>query len=307
VDLAIVPRRIPYPLDSTIPSGAAPSDLNLPDVHAILACVEHTVSAGSKGFNHNRDHAFAKLNELLKCPLNLHAIALGVHGKDMALWYGDRSGVIEVKLVAHAAFIHAALVGLAHLPFERDPCVTIFRIRPFRAYKITLGTEIFYGLYGKHNSALYIADGINSRGTLVLAGIRDGPLVGTDHVVAFNVAAAEDRFAIKFSHPSVPWDVNLSLDGSTHSPEWNLEWQALQKLMQFKIPHTPRLVAHDEHSITTKQAREAASLKSERYRIRMILVTQPLADSTLRKEIKKGNQLDLHQLVCVLNDVVEGS
>ena len=73
--------------------------------------------------------------------------------------------------------------------------------------------------------------------------------------------------------------------------------------MDFTIPNTPRLVAHDEHSITTKQAREAAGLRSDRYRVRTILVTQPLADGTLRKETKK---IGLLQLVCVLKDVVNG-
>ena len=51
---------------------------------------------------------------------------------------------------------------------------------------------------------------------------------------------------------------------------------------------------------------KAAGLKSDRYQIRMILVTQPLADSTLRKEVKKGLEIDLHLLVCVLKDVVNG-
>ena len=64
----------------------------------------------------------------------------------------------------------------------------IYRILPSRAYKITLREEIYYGLYGKDDSVLYIADGTNSRGTLVLAGIRDGPLVETDHVAAFDAA-----------------------------------------------------------------------------------------------------------------------
>ena len=305
MDLAIVPRKIPFSVDNTIPSGSPPSDGNLPDVHAILACIEHTVSTGTKGLTHNRDHAYAKLNELLKCPLNLRAIVLGIHGKEMVIWYGDRSGVIEVRLAANAFYILAALVGLANLPFKRDPCVDIYRILPSRAYKITLREGIYYGLYGKDDSALYIADGINSRGTLVLAGIRDGPLVETDHVAAFDTATDEDRVAIKFTHPSIPWDVNLSLDG-THALDWTLEWEALQILTQFNVPHTPRLVAHDEHSITTKQAREAASLRSDRYRIRTILVTQPLADSTLRKEIKRGLEIELHLLVRVLKDVVDG-
>ena len=256
---------------------------------------------------HNRDHAYAKLNELLKCPLNLRSIVLGVHGKDIAIWYGDRSGVIEVELAANASYILAALVGLANLPFKRDPCVDIYRILPSRAYKITLREEIYYGLYGKDDSALYIADGINSRGTIVLAGIRDGPLVETDHVAAFNAATDEDRVVIKFTHQSIPWDVNLSLDESTHSPDWTLEWEALESLTKFDIPHTPRLVTHDEHSITTKQVREAADLTSERYRIRTILVTQPLAASTLQKEIKKGIQMDLRLLVSILKDVVEGT
>jgi hypothetical protein len=243
VDLAIVPRKIPFSANNAIPSGSPPSDCNLPDVHAILACVEHTVSTGSKGFTRNRNHAYAKLDELLKCPLNLRSIVLGVHGKDMAIWYGDRS-----ELAANASCILAALVGLANLPFKRDPCVEIYRILPSRAYKITLGEKIYYGLYGKEDSVLYIADGINSRGTLVFARIRDGPLVETDHVAAFDTATDADRFVIKFSHPSIPWDVNLSLDGSTHSPDWTLEWEALQILTKSTIPHTLRLVAHDEPS-----------------------------------------------------------
>jgi hypothetical protein len=265
VDLAIVPRKIPFPLDSITLSDLPPSDRNLPDVHAILACVEHTVSTGSKGFTHNWDHAYAKLNELLKCPLNLRSIVLGVHGKDMTILYGDRSGVIKIELAANASYILAALVGLANLPFKRDPCVNIYWIHPSRAYKIILHEEIYYGLYGKDDSVLYVTDGINSRGTLVLAGIREGPLVETNHIAAFDAATDADRVVIKFSHPSILWDVNLSLDGSTQSPNWILEWEALQILTKSTIPHTPRLVAHDEHSITTKHAHEAAGLRSDRY------------------------------------------
>jgi hypothetical protein len=74
----------------------------------------------------------------------------------------------------------------------------------------------------------------------------------------------------------------------------------LQILTRFSVPYTPRLVAHDEHLITTRQVREAAGLRSNRYRVRTILVTQPLADSTLRKETKEGLQIGLPQLVCVL-------
>jgi hypothetical protein len=303
MDLAIVPRKIPFSVSNAVPGGSPLSDCNLPDVHTILAFVEHTVSIESKGLTHNRDHAYAKLNELLKCPLNFRSI---VHGNDVAIWYGDRSGVIEVQLATNASYILAALVGLANLPFRHDPCVDIYQILPSRAYKITLHEEIYYGLYGKDDSVLYIADGINGRGTLVLAGIRDGPLVETDHVAAFDAATDADRVAIKFSHPSIPWDVNLSLDGSTHTPDWILEWEVLQILTEFTIPHTPRLVSHNKHSITTKQAREAAGLRSDRYRIRTILVTQPLTDSTLRKEVKKGLGIDLHLLVCVLKDVVNG-
>ena len=306
MDLAVVPRKIPLSVDNAVPSGSPPSVGNLPDVHAILACVEHTVSTGRKGLDHNRDHAYAKLNELLKCPLNLHSIVLGVHGKEMAIWYGDRSGVIEVRLAENASYILAALAGLANLPFKRDPCIDIYRIFPSRAYKITFREEIYYGLCGKDDSVLYISDGINSRGTLVLAGIRDCPLVETDHVAAFDTAISINRVAIKFTHPSIPWDVNLSFDGSAHSPDWMLEWQALEILERFTVPQTPRLVAHDEHLITTRQVREAAGLRSDRYRVRTALVTWPLADSTLRKEIKKGHQIGLTQLVCVLKDVVTG-
>jgi hypothetical protein len=303
--MVIVPRAIPFSVTG-LPYGTPPSQRNLPDVHAILGCVEHTVSPGNNGFTRNRKHALAKLNELLKCPLNIRSIVLGFHGTELAIWYGDRSGIIEVELGAHADYTLAALVGFASLPFRRDPCVEFYRIHPTRAYKITLHKQIYYGLYGKDGSVLYMADGINSRGTLVLPGIRESPLVATDHVLAFDAATEADRVAIKFSHPSVPWDVIVSLDGSTHSRNCSLEWEALEILSTFSICNTPRLLAHDELSITTKQVREAAGLTSDRYRVRTILVTQPLADTTLRKEVKNGVQMDLPRLVCVLKDVVTG-
>ena len=47
VDVAIVPRTIPFSVTG-LPDNSPPSYRNLPDVHAILACVEHTVSTGSK-------------------------------------------------------------------------------------------------------------------------------------------------------------------------------------------------------------------------------------------------------------------
>ena len=43
-----MPRKIPFPVDNAVPSSSPPSYCNLPDVHAILARAEHTVSPGSK-------------------------------------------------------------------------------------------------------------------------------------------------------------------------------------------------------------------------------------------------------------------
>jgi hypothetical protein len=113
-----VPRKIPFSSVSSIPHNTPPSHRNIPDYYAILACVEHTVRTGQDGVKHHRDHAYAKLNPLLKCPLNLSFIVLGVYGEDMAMWYGDHSGIIEVELATNCAYIIAALVGLANLPFK---------------------------------------------------------------------------------------------------------------------------------------------------------------------------------------------
>jgi hypothetical protein len=119
LDLAIVPRKIPFSLISTIPHDTPAFPRNIPDEYAVLACVQHTVSTGKRRFRHNRDHAYAKLNQLLKCPLNLCFLVLGIHGIDMAIWYGDRNGIIEVELATNGAYILAALLGLANIPFTR--------------------------------------------------------------------------------------------------------------------------------------------------------------------------------------------
>lgn len=86
---------------------------------------------------------------------------------------GTGVGFIEVELATNGPYIFATLVGLANLPFKRDPCVDIYRLRPTRAYKITLDQGIYYGLYGEKNSVLYAGDGINSIRTLVLGGIHE--------------------------------------------------------------------------------------------------------------------------------------
>ena len=308
LDLAIVPRNLPLSLISTIPRDMPASPFNVPDEYAVLGCAEYTVPARKGRFRHNQDYVYSKMNEMLKCPLNLFFLVLqvGIHGENTVIWYGDRNGIIKVDLGTNGTLIFAALSGLANLPFKRDPCVDIYHLQPTRAYKITLSQGIYYGLYGKDNSVLYVADGINSRGTLVLAGMRESPLIETNHVTAFDATTETDRVAIKFSHPSIPWNVNLSTDGSIHSSDWSLEWQALEILRRCNVPHTPRLVAHDVHLITTRQVREAAGLRSDRYRVRTILVTQPLADTTLQKIINKGLQIGLPELVSVLRDIVKG-
>ena len=77
---AYVPQKIPLSLCEFLLHKSPPSDHNLSDVHAILACVEHTVSTGSKGLAHNGDHTYTRLNKLLKCPMNLCSIVLSIHG-----------------------------------------------------------------------------------------------------------------------------------------------------------------------------------------------------------------------------------
>jgi hypothetical protein len=82
------------------PAVAHPSQTGpvCPDITNVQVCVEHTVTPRSGGHNHNKQHAFAKVAELLKCPLNMSIVALGIHGSGMTVWYADRCGVVEVHL-----------------------------------------------------------------------------------------------------------------------------------------------------------------------------------------------------------------
>ena len=305
VDIAVVPRLLPLSVSIYLPPNSSPSYGNIPDIYAILACVEHTVSRGSKGSNHNKVHAYAKLNELLKCPMNLSSAVLGVHGSEMTLWYGDRGGVIEANIGSNIDFMLAVIRGLANVPFRRDPCVTVLRLLPSRIYKITLNKDTFYGLYGTGDAVIHVADGIAGKGTLVIPGIRETALISDDPVNDFNRAVDMDRVAIKFSHPSVPWEAN---PWPPNSPgDWRFEWEVLQLLEGASVRNVPKLVHHDENGTTTKLVREAAGIKSSTYRIRTILVTQPVVASTLRSAVNRGLDIPLSTLVQVLKDIIDGT
>lgn len=304
LDIAVVPRRLPLAVEGTAAPDSSPSYLNLPDIYAILSCVEHTVSSKGKGFNHNKVHAYAKLNELLKCPMNLSSVVLGVHGQEMALWYADRSGVIEAYIGNNPSYTFNTLRGLSNIALRRDPCVSIFRLTPTRTYEITMANGTFYGIYGQDDAVIYVSDGIAGKGTLVIPGLPARALTSMDPVKDFNAAKETDRVAIKFSYPSLPWELD-HLIPNAHS-EWKLEWQALQLLADAGVRNVPGLVEHDEHDKTTKEVREVVGLKCETYRIRTILVTQPVADYTLRGAIRRGLDMPLSKLIQVLKDITDG-
>ena len=69
----------------------------------------------------------------MKCLLNLCLLVLGIHDEDMAIWYGDQGGIIEIELAINDAYILAALVGLANLPSH--PCLgDLLRITQTRQF-----------------------------------------------------------------------------------------------------------------------------------------------------------------------------
>jgi hypothetical protein len=217
VDIAVVPRKLPLSMKAAIAQDSAPSPINLPDIYAILACVEHTVSPKTRGLNHNKDHAYAKLNELLKCPMNFSSIVLGIHGKEMVIWYGDRSGVIQAYIGDNHSYALTTIRGLANLAFSRDPCVTIYRVMPTRIYKVVCNNEIFYGFYGPNDDVIYVADGIAGKGTLVIPGLRGNNLLSVDPIRDFDEAAERTEWLSNFhTHPShgvlttCPWRFNLN-------------------------------------------------------------------------------------------------
>jgi hypothetical protein len=235
--------------------------------------------------------------------MNLSSIVLGVHGQEMSLWYADRSGVIEAYLGDNPSYTLTTIRGLSNIALQRDPCVSIFRLTPTRAYEVRL-TRTFYGIYGRDESVIYVSDGISGKGTLVIPGLHAKALTSTDLVRDYNAAEATDRVVIKFSYPSIPWQLDhLTLNTRL---EWKQEWQTLQLLANSDARNVPRLVDHDENK-STKEVRQAVGLERETYRIRTILVTQPVADSTLRGAVKRGIIIPVPTLVQVLKDITDGT
>jgi hypothetical protein len=289
LDIAVIPRDHPA-------SAASQSQTNpiCPDYTDIQSCVEHTVTSGSGGCNHNKQHAYAKINELLKCPMNISFIALGIHGSGMTLWYADRCGIIEVDLGINKSLQNQAVRGLSNASPLRDPCVSVHSVEPHRIYEfqVRLHTNIYYGVYGSQGEALYTADGIACRGTLVLTGLR-------------RTAHASEMLAIKLSYPSAPWATQFPYEADYTAGTWEFEWQVLRSLKVCGVRNVPELIDHIEHNVFTKSVREAVGLQDNRHRrTRTILITQPLAQGTLRAI---ENDIELSMLVQVMKDVIDGT
>ncbi len=267
------------------------------------SCIEHTVTSGASGRKHNKTHAYAKINGLLKCPLNVSTIALGLHGSGMTLWYADRCGIIEVDLESDQFLHQQAVLGLSNLSTIRDPCVTVHRLKPHRIFKFTLHNNVYYGVYDSRGEPLYIADGIACRGTLVLLGLcATGYL--DDEDAGFGKASDSEIVAIKLSHPSVPWAIEFLQQDNT-ADVWKHEWQVLQSLNANRVRNVPELFDHIEHASSTKTIRQTVGLQNKRHRTRTILVTRPLADLTLQKKIERG--IELPELVQVMRDIIDGT
>jgi hypothetical protein len=302
LDIAVVRRDVSFALADIVPQSE--SSPVCPDVTDIQSCIEHTVISGVNGRQHNKQHAYAKINELLKCPLNISIIVLGLHGSGMTLWYADRCGVIEVDLGNNKSLWQRAVLGLSNFSVLRDPHVTVHRLQPHRIYKFNLYNNVYYGVYGLGDEALYVADGIASRGTLVLLGVCAAAFSNDDVVAGFDGAPNSEIVAIKLSHPSVPWATEFPYRADNTADVWMLEWQVLQSLKECGVRNVPELVDHIEYDFSTKEVREAVGLQDKRHRTRNILVTRPIADSTLQNAIESG--IELPTLVQVMKNIIDG-
>jgi hypothetical protein len=211
----------------------------------------------------------------------------------MTVWYADRSGVIEVDLGTDSSLHRQLVCGLSNTSPLRDPCISVSLLEPRRVYEFRIRNHVYSGIYGSQGEALYVADGIACRGTLVLPGRRT-----TDK------AQYSDIVAIKLSHPSVPWDNNFPLQADNTASDWVFEWQILQSLKKFRVRNVPEVVDHIEHAVSTKAVREAVGLEGKRHRTRAILITQPLAEYTLQAS---ESGIQLRTLVQVMNDVIDGT
>ena len=223
--------------------------------------------------------------------MNMSFIALGIHGSGMTLWYADRCGIIEVDLGTNKSLRNQAVRGLSNASPLRDPCVSVDSIEHHRFYKFTLHPNIYYGVYGSQGKALYTADGIACRGTLVLTGFRKRE-------------KTREMLAIKLSHPSVPWATQFPYEADYTAGTWKFEWQVLQSLNACEVRNVPELIDHIEHNVSTKSVREAVGLQDNRHRTRTILITKPLAKGTLRAI---ENDIELSTLVQVMKDVIDGT
>jgi hypothetical protein len=282
LEIAVIPRHPP----ASVSQSQTP-----PDVTDIQSCVEHTVTSGNCGRYHNKERAYTNINELLKCPMNVSIVALGIHGSGMTLWYADCCGVIEIDLGTDSALHQQAVHGLSNASPLRDSCISLHSREPRRVYEFRLHTNVYYGVCGSQGELLYAADGIACRGTIVLPGFRE-------------TAQASEALAIKLSYPSVSGVTKLPHQADNTATVWEFEWQVLQSLKAFGVRNVPELVDHIEHTVSTKAVRKALGWQDERHRSRAILITQPLAQCTLRAI---ESDIDLSMLVQVMNDVIDGT
>ena len=211
------------------------------------------------------------------------------------IWYADRSGVIEVDLGTDSSLHRQVVCGLSNSSPLRDPCISVSRLEPRRVYEFRIRNHVYYGIYGSQGEALYAADGIACRGTLVLPGRR-----------TTKKAQDSDVVAIKLSYPFLPWADNFPLqaEADNTTSDWVFEYQVLQSLNKFGVRNVPQLVDHIEHAVSTKAVREAAGLEGKSHRTRTILITKPIAHHTLQAYERA---IQLRELVQVMNDVIDGT
>ena len=175
--------------------------------------------------------------------MNISFIALGIHGSGMTLWYADRCGIIEVDLGTNKSLQNQAVRSLSNASPLRDPCVFVHSVEPCRIYEFRLHTNIYYGVYGSQGKALYTADSIACRGTLVLTGFH-------------TITHALEMLAIKLSYPSVPWATQFPYEADYTAGTWEFEWQVLRSLKACGVHNVLELIDHIEHNVSTKSVRE---------------------------------------------------
>ena len=65
LDIAVVRRDVSFALADIVPQSE--SSPVCPDVTDIQSCIEHTVTSGVNGRQHNKQHAYAKITAVCTC------------------------------------------------------------------------------------------------------------------------------------------------------------------------------------------------------------------------------------------------